>query len=286
MRYLNTVILLILLINTLVYGTFHPVVGHKPCFEYTREQCCGNTDSRPDYASPCIIPLEPTFKSGWQCEPELYAIREDPDNIGVCDNCFMTKDVDYFGNDIFGEDGQQYIVDAGSEKDCQQACDNEPKCRFWTFLDNRCYFKHSKFGYKNKPGAISGSKCISTEKKLAKDLKEKGKDLGFLKVHLAHKLKKQIESERKNLKTLEARHNEALDLLNVNLANKEEEIESERKKLETLEARHNEEIQEKDNKIDDQEKHFVSLNTKIQNFVFDHENFEKELEKKMRKLNP
>ena len=69
----------------------------------------------------------------------------------VC--CFVHK-VDYWGNDI-------RQVQTSTDVECQKACQNEPKCKYWTLVLSlqKCHLKSAKeIGSTNNPDLISGPK--------------------------------------------------------------------------------------------------------------------------------
>ena len=69
----------------------------------------------------------------------------------VC--CFVHK-VDYWGNDI-------RQVQTSTDVECQKACQNEPKCEYWTLVLSlqKCHLKSAKeIGSTNNPDLISGPK--------------------------------------------------------------------------------------------------------------------------------
>jgi hypothetical protein len=148
----------------------------------------------------------------------------------------MTHDVVYHGNDI---DQSRPVVEKNKlsqfpwyeAKECQKLCDKKPECRFWTYDDHMCYFKHSKLGYRNKKGALSGSKCTgpSGETRLRSDLEGKdkkindqGKRLDDLKTEITEYEKKLLEKndETENLKNdqnnLKILHNDQISKLEHN----------------------------------------------------------------------
>ena len=79
------------------------------------------------------------------------------------EDCFDHK-IEYFGNGI----GQP--LQAANPSDCQEKCQKNAECSFWTFLSGEsCQLKTSDGGAKRNNLAISGPKtCPSKFKKVQK----------------------------------------------------------------------------------------------------------------------
>jgi hypothetical protein len=232
----------------------------KKCYEYSRHECCGKTDSREQYeGQPCVIPREEVFEYNYEtksqngCEPIQWVQKHDQKNIGDCEGsyCSIVLEKRYSHHERYNPKSEN----ADSEMDCQQLCDNKDysECKFWTFnIDSKeCFFVHKGTDsyYDHYPfeadyygPVISGRRC--EEKKLAKQItkyeeklteledkdNEQDKKLESLEKNYAEKLEDKTKEQEKELESLKNYHAEKLKEktqdLKTQLENKKIEMET------------------------------------------------------------